>query len=612
MSRSPAPFGSVWLALSILLAAACGGGGGEGSSASAEAPVSPDPGLPEPSAPVVVRQPWPDAPAGGGPHDGIVGYTSRACGFDMNANGIRGEAEDCRVCDGVTTDVNGDGVEDRLHYVDCEARLSDGNGSASAPYATIGEAMSALDAPQAGVIQAVCFRGRCEETVVPSQSGAVSAAVLEGFERPRFPVLLSGWDADADGAYPPFDVDDEAVLEGRGGLGFAIVNEAAVSRLEIAHFSAVGFGADCPPEAGFLRPALGGRAVTHLAVHDVELSDLSRGCPAASGRSVFLLFVEGSPLSFFSVSNVSVLDYGGYAVRGSGVGQQALGPYRFDHLTVRPRGPVDGFAFGVKLWDHIDGVEILQSRFDANPEAWRPCASRVDVANCEPTYAVTAAQCSRGWTIRGNEFRNWKYAVGVQPDAGSEFCQDRDMDGVFIDQNLIVSDYEPWRFGDVAIRIDRGESATVLGVDVTDNEMRTSVGWEACVWSNVGVDGKAQDGLVRVLGNTCVGPINRYAALTVGAPDGEGGEAANPQHRYEVRENLFAGIGTVNVNTGYDVDAFVAADNVYDPDAGFSWAHDAAGEVLQPTLEERSALSGEAPTSLACDATRIAGAAVCR
>lgn len=611
MSRASTPLGSTWLLLSIFLVAACGGGEGAGSSARTHAPDVPDFGLPEP-APLVVPQPWPEGPPGPGPLDGIVGYTARACGFDMNANGIPGEPEDCRVCDGVTTDVNGDGVEDRLHYVDCEARLLDGDGSPWAPFATIGDAMAALADPRAEVIQAVCFRGRCEETVVPSQSGAVGTTLAAGFERPRFPVLLSGWDADADGAYPPFDPDDEAVLDGHVGLSFGIVNEGAVSRLEVAHFVATGFGADCAAEAGFLRPALGGRAVTHVAVHDLELLDLSRGCPAGSERSAFLLSVEGSPLSFFSVSNVALLDYGGYAVRGSGVGQQSLGPYRFDHLTVRPRGPVGGFAFGVKLWDHIDRIEIFESLFDANPEAWQPCASQVDVANCEPTYAITAGPCSRGWMIRGNEFRNWKYAVSVQPDAGPGFCRDRDMDGVFIDQNRIVSDYPPWRFGDVAIRIDRGERVTVLGVDVTDNEMRTSVGWEACVWSNVGVDGKAQDGLVRVLGNTCVGPVNRYAALTVGAPDGEGGEAANPQHRYEVRGNLFAGIETVNVNTGYALDAFIAAENVYDPEAGFSWAHDAPGEVLQPTLDEWSALSGEASTSLACEATRIAGAPVCR
>lgn len=590
--------------------AACGGGGG-GSTASENPPPvdAPSPEVPEPSAPLFPPEPWPDdvppsAPLGG------VGYTARACGFDLNANGIRGEPEDCRVCDGSTTDVNADGVVDRIVYVDCDGR--GGDGTPGSPFASITRAMSVLSPPVSDVLQAVCFRGRCAETVVPSVSGAVGTAALEGFERARFPLLLSGWDSDGDGSYPPFDPDDEAVLDGSAGLDFAVVNDQGESRVELAHFTAEAYGADCAEEAGFLRPARGGGAVTHVSVHDVELSGMSGGCPAGSGRSVFFLFVEGSPLSFFSVSNVLVSEYGGYAVRGSGAGRQVLGPYRFDHLTVRPRGPAGGFAHGIKLWDYIDGIEVLQNLFDANPDAWRPCASRVDVAGCEPTYAITAAQCTRGWVIRGNEFRDWKYAIGVQPDAGASFCRDRDMDGILIDQNRILADYEPWRYGDVAIRIDRGEDATVRTVDVTGNEMRTSVGWESCVWSNAGLDAKSQEGMVRILRNTCVGPVNRYAALTVGAPAGEGGEPANPQQRYEVRENLFADIGSVNVNTGYVVDGFVASDNVYDPAAGFSWDHDAAGEVRQPTFDAWSLVSGEEASSLACEASRIAGTAVCR
>lgn len=601
---------SLRLALVVALglaASTCGGGGGGGSPASAPAPTEPD--VPEPSAPVVPPAPWPDDAAPAEPLGG-VGYEARACGFDLNGNGVRGEPDDCRVCDGTTTDVDANGVEDRVVYVDCNS--GGGDGTSTRPYGSIAQAMSSFDSAATDAIQVVCFRGVCEETIVPSVSGAMGTSSLEGFDRARFPFLLVGWDSDGDGSYPPFDLDDDAVLDGSAGIDFAIVNDRAESRLEIAHFTARGFGGGCPSEAGFLQPARGGPAVTHVNVHDVELLDISRGCSAGSGRSVFFLFVEGSPLSFFSVTNVLIADYGGYAVRGSGVGERTLGPYRFDHLTVRPQGPPGGFAHGIKLWDYIDGIDVLQSVFDANPADWQPCASRLDVDGCEPTYAVTAAQCSRGWTIRGNEFRDWKYAIGVQPDAGSAFCRSRDMDGISIDRNVIIADYEPWRFGDVGIRIDAGAGATVLGVDITENQLVTSVGWESCLWSNVGVDAKAQEGLVRILRNTCDGQANRYAALTLGAPDGEGGEAANPQHRYEIRDNLFVDIGTVNVNTGYEVGALVAGGNVYDPEAGFSWAHDAAGEVTQPTLAEWALVSGEDTTSVACSAARIAGEPVCR
>lgn len=604
-----APSGKVcevaaWTLASVVLVA-CGGGGSSASVAVGE----PEPA---PTVAVIVPQPWPDDRARPDVDPRAPGYASRACGFDLDRDGVVGEAEDCRICDGSTTDVDDDGVDDRLVYVDCERGDPAGDGTAERPYASIAAAMDAFGSPVRDAVQAVCFRGRCEETVVPSTSGALGAVAADGFAHPSRPFALVGWDADADGAYPPFDEDDEAILDGSAGLDFGVVNALDRSGLELAHFTAVGFGSDCPTESGFLRPASGGSAVTQVAVHDLELLGVNRKCPAEGGRAIFLLLVEGSPLSFFSVSNVLVDGYGGDAVRGSGVQGRVLGPYRFEHLTVRPHGPVGGHARGIEIWGEVDGIEVLSSVFDADPASWSPCSSGLETEGCEPTYAIAAAPCTRGWTIRGNVFRDWKQAIAVRPDAGPDVCRTRDMDGIRIAGNRIRSDWEPWRLGDVGIRIDAGELATVLGLDVTDNVLSTSVGWESCIWTNVGVDGKAQDGLVRILDNQCIGPVNRYAALTVGAPDGEGGEARQPQHRYEIRDNLFAAIGTVNVSTGYEILELVAGSNVYDPEAGFSWAHDAAGEVTQETLAEWSALSGEDESSIACHAVEIVGAAVCR
>src|SRR5437016_9820407 len=70
------------------------------------------------------------------PAEAARGYQSRACGFDMNHNGIIGECRnhspnglgspgddcpDCHVCDGVTKDPDGDGVNENIIYVDCKA-----------------------------------------------------------------------------------------------------------------------------------------------------------------------------------------------------------------------------------------------------------------------------------------------------------------------------------------------------------------------------------------------------------------------------------------------------------------------------------------------------------
>lgn len=537
-----------------------------------------------------------------GPATASVGYSPRPCGFDLDRDGLRGEPEDCSVCDGSTTDVNGDGIDDRLVYVDCDFGSADGNGHASDPFATIASAMESLAAPEESVVQAVCFRGTCREAVEPSVSGAEGSYAMERFTQPSYPVLLSGWDSDADGVYPPMDPDDHAALEGGAGRPFAIVNALMRSRLEFAHFRAVDFGRDCAENAaGFMKPALGVGEVDNISVHDLELIDINRACPPGANRAVFLLALEGSRLKHFAIENVLFADYGGYAIRGSGVGSDALGRYRFRRLTVRPRGPVHGFAHGIKLWDHIQRIEVLESLFDANPDDWTPCPSSVASRGCEPTYAISAAQCSGRWTIRGNEFHDWKYAISVQPDAGSSFCQDRDIKRVSIRENLIRNDYEPWQHGDFGIRIRSGQEATVRSVDISRNELRTSTGWEACIWSQAGSNVGGARGSVRITGNLCEGPTNRYAALTIGTPEGSGAEPLHPLQSYVVRRNVFAGVTGVNVSTTYEVERFTASRNIYDPDAGFSWAGGEGEFLPESEFDEWLAASGEDPSSVVCE-----------
>ena len=69
------------------------------------------------------------------------GYHARACGFDMDRNGVVGEEADSKVGNGRTADPDGDGVSEDLTYVDAEEGSDErGNGTASAPYRTIGKA----------------------------------------------------------------------------------------------------------------------------------------------------------------------------------------------------------------------------------------------------------------------------------------------------------------------------------------------------------------------------------------------------------------------------------------------------------------------------------------
>ncbi len=79
----------------------------------------------------------------------VQGYVARPCGFDLaTRNGERGEAADCQVCDGVTTDVDANGVADVLRYVDCGAgNDSSGSGTPGQPFRSIQKAFDSLPGP---------------------------------------------------------------------------------------------------------------------------------------------------------------------------------------------------------------------------------------------------------------------------------------------------------------------------------------------------------------------------------------------------------------------------------------------------------------------------------
>ncbi len=91
----------------------------------------------------------------------VRGYRSRACGFDLDGDGVLGESgDDCNICDGSTTDPDGDGIDEDLFYVDCGAG-SNGNGTAGNPFNRLSSAIAAMDGPGDGAEDIVCFRGTC-------------------------------------------------------------------------------------------------------------------------------------------------------------------------------------------------------------------------------------------------------------------------------------------------------------------------------------------------------------------------------------------------------------------------------------------------------------------
>ena len=133
----------------------------------------------------------------------------------MNRDGVLGHEADRLVGDGKTTDPDGDGVDEDLLYVDSElGNDQTGDGSPQRPFRTIQKALDTADGPDDGAEDVICISGTFRETLSMHHGGAGGHYLRDGFQFPKNPTMIVGWDKDGDGEYPPFDKDDTAVLDG--------------------------------------------------------------------------------------------------------------------------------------------------------------------------------------------------------------------------------------------------------------------------------------------------------------------------------------------------------------------------------------------------------------
>ncbi|MCG8461401.1 MAG: hypothetical protein MI919_34395 [Holophagales bacterium] len=567
--------------------------------------------------------------------EGQRGYVSRPCGFDLDDDGRVGEPEDCRVCDGRTTDPDGDGVEEILVYVDCDSgEDSPGCGEPSRPCASLSHAWELAAAagrgdasPRAGDAEPiVCFRGTCRpERLTPPVAGSrgvrvepASGSADRDFELPTDPAMLVGWDGDGDGAYPPYDPDDHAVLDGAPAAGKAqglsqpFVLGSANSRFEMAHFSVVDYGRHTTEErSGFVHfHERGGLRADHLYFHDLSLRSINRERAAQGHRIVFNFFTGGTNFHHLLFRNLEILDTSGFMVRGSGPDRPGTeaeggndGPYRWQNLTVtadgcdhsdslcRERG---GSAFlGWKLWGWIDGVEILDSFFDANVAAWEPKPTGNGGAQL-----VNATQCSRGWTVRNNFVKDFKVAFEAQGGDGAYCAHGEAAEGVtpsrvprptgdvVFDRNVVWNTYVPWRQGDYLVHLVGGDDLhrTLDTATISQNVLASSDGYDACIRIEVGHAGDPhageQPGWIHVYGNTCWGA--RAEGRSTGIEVTLSRKASTyPQHRIWLRNNLVAGAkeGDYALRLRYRPEQLILAGNLASPAARFALGRTRAGDA---------------------------------
>ena len=494
------------------------------------------------------------------------GYTVRGCGFDMNRNGVIGEPADAHVGDGVTGDPDGDGVNEDILYVDGDTGSdTTGDGSAGNPYKTIQKALNMADGPGDGAEDIVAIHGTFQETLTLKQSGVVGYYTRDDFQFPDNPFMLIGWDKDDDGEYPPYDTDDEAVLNGNGALPLAIDNPNAVKRLEIAHLTIKDYGVAGSGDRGAMKLRGTGPSQTHMYVHDLELLRICKAMPTTSNYIIFNLFSRGATLRYFAFTNSLIDEFGSFCFRGS---SNNVGNYRFQNLTMKMYGVLGdtswrGAPSGWKLWDENDNVEILDCIIDGNPTAFMPLGYTSGIAVC---------QGSQDWTIRNNELIDLKSGIIVQPDAGDPYYRERKVDNIVIDRNIYRNTYA-WQYTNSTLGVRLNASydpapatAAVGAVTITNNFFSSTVPFIA-IQSQAGNASATPTGTVTIAGNTIYGPTD-YGAIWL--QEGR----AYPKEDFVVKNNIIAHVvkNYKNINSTYAPASWVANGNVYDGDhPSFAW-----------------------------------------
>ena len=518
------------------------------------------------------------------------GYQARACGFDLDDDGVVGEPEDdCNVCDGVTTDPDGDGVEEDLVYVACGSGSDAfGCGTPESPCGSIEYAWkNVIDGPDNGAEDIVCFRGRCaEENLGPAVGGldTVWTAPAEGsagrdWEMSKDPSMLVGWDLDDDGEYPPHDKDDLAVLDGTEGGTRAFMLGSDQDHLELAHFTVKDYGRFTQREdAGLVRFEEDGTSLSHIAFHDLELLAINMDRPARRALSVIHLTTNTLRLHWLRFENLLVRDNGGAFALGAGPGEEpALGPFRFRNISrtahVCDFNTCDQAAntMDIAFSGYLSGFEVLDSAWFANVAHWRP----KDAGGPSGAVFVTAGRYTQDWLIRNNLVIDHKNGLIVRGAAAADYTgtTPRPVDQVVFDRNFFLNTYAEWKYGDAGVDLRGGEEPEELvgTVHITNNVLASTSAWDACLWMKVGNEYRDPPGEIHFLGNTCYGEVDRYGAVVVGNPEGK--DYVRRQQKVVFSGNIVSGVGVGNANilATYGPSEWQADGNIYDPEGFYRW-----------------------------------------
>jgi hypothetical protein len=378
------------------------------------------------------------------------GYVSRACGLDMDRDGIVGEASDCSVCDATlagapalvvagSTDPDGDLTDEDIIYVDCS--LGDGSDEAGCglpgapPCLTLQYALDNIsDGPGDGVEDIICFIGVCNENVTITSGGVAGTHTVAASGSQEFafnfadqPAMIIGWDYDADGIFPPTAGEQAALLDGNTGTaltGFAFDIDGRADYYEMAHFAVEDWG---DISLGAINGAgvwvIGSGSddgVSYFHAHDIEGQRIhqDRGadnqCQGDSGNSIVNMF-SWKNAQYAAFTNMEFLNSGGWVLRGTGgdvIGEESH-HMRFEDWTWTAHGmdncpapePSRPGPTVAKVWKFVKQVEFVDSDWDANVSAWIPARS---------AYGIGIAQCAQSFHVVNNTFTDMFVGVTLQ------------------------------------------------------------------------------------------------------------------------------------------------------------------------------------------------------
>ena len=516
------------------------------------------------------------------------GYASRACGFDMDDDLIYGEPnDDCNVCDGVTTDPDGDGIAEDLFYVDCQTGTDNGScGSPGSPCRTINHALNnRADGPGGGAEDIVCFRGTCSQepaSMVLTVSGLAgtksrpkSGSEVRDFVYPSNPVMVVGWDSDNDRKYPPFDTGDTAVISANGDKGLLL--NLSQNYVEFAHFSTQGYGQNPTGSGGQVMfdhdpPSSG---ANYFYFHDLEFNDFAKDRCYEGGTRVF----ANRRVRYQAVENVKCDDCGSFFWRGGATNAADYGPLRLQNSTHMCHAGNTGSPQNcggsnakcrlIDMWGFIGGVEIIDNVFDGNVDAWQEGHSSMQ--------GITMADCAQDWDIVNNEIVDWR--IGIQITASDNtFCADgRVTKDATIDRNIFKQGSPDYNNAVFLQIVDEGTEGSnrLSGEFIISNNLAYDYGGGRFgsmieILSGIGNNESPYSGTIRILNNTFY--VRNWVSLDKAFLRIEASDDTYEWQNYEVKNNsITAPQGGENFEIVPSPNSWDADFNTFSPNLGYKW-----------------------------------------